>query len=307
MDDRKDVYAKEIVSSIIMAARRKRQTSMDSPDLSSRPADQNGSQQSHEDLADSSAVPAARSVEQLADSSSLNVANIGSAHSLVELGSSGGLPALPVEASESRVPAHRSAPEPEPILIERKRSASLGGEAILQQMTDVSSVSGAEASLGSCSGGAESLEQMPSGEFRSRTSSGSFVTKNYVHPIDAAGIRSYCGLSAFTQERIRRFEQVQGKFRWMWVLFTYLVRIQQETKALLQRDLARQTRREVDVPRLDKTQVETAWQRAKIEMETDDILDALADNPSGKGGELTEFSVSFSLFWFIFLSASVSF
>ena len=85
------------------------------------------------------------------------------------------------------------------------------------------------------------------------------------------------------------------------------MRIQQETKALLQRDLARQTRREVDVPRLDKTQVETAWQRAKIEMETDDILDALADNPSGKGGELTELSVSFSLFWFIFLSASVSF
>jgi hypothetical protein len=193
-----------------MAARRKRQTSMDSPDLSSRPAEQNGSQQSHEDLVGSSAVPAARSVEQLADSNSLNVANIGSAHSLVELGSSGGLPALPVEASESRVPAHRSAPEPEPILIERKRSASLGGEAILQQMTDVSSVSGAEASLGSCSGGAESLEQVPSGEFRSRTSSGSFVTKNYVHPIDAAGIRSYCGLSAFTQERIRRFEQVQG-------------------------------------------------------------------------------------------------
>lgn len=63
----------------------------------------------------------------------------------------------------------------------------------------------------------------------------------------------------------------------------------QETKAMLQRDLARQVRREGEpVPpsagarRLDKTEVESAWHRAKLEMETDDFLDVLADNPSGK-------------------------
>lgn len=53
---------------------------------------------------------------------------------------------------------------------------------------------------------------------------------------------------------------------------------------MLQRDLARQ-RREGEpsgTRRLDKTEVETAWQRAKLEMETDDFLDVLADNPSGK-------------------------
>ncbi len=57
----------------------------------------------------------------------------------------------------------------------------------------------------------------------------------------------------------------------------------QETKALLQRDLARQTRRDADAAptRLDsKALVESAWQRAKLEMETDDLLDVLADNPS---------------------------
>lgn len=53
---------------------------------------------------------------------------------------------------------------------------------------------------------------------------------------------------------------------------------------MLQRDLARQRREgEPAGPRrLDKTEVETAWQRAKLEMETDDFLDVLADNPSGK-------------------------
>jgi hypothetical protein len=45
--------------------------------------------------------------------------------------------------------------------------------------------------------------------FRSRTSSGSFVVHK-LHPIDAAGIRSYSGLSAVTQERIRLFEQVKN-------------------------------------------------------------------------------------------------
>jgi hypothetical protein len=60
---------------------------------------------------------------------------------------------------------------------------------------------------------------------------------------------------------------------------------------MLQRDLARQVRREGEpmpvsvaagVRRLDKTEVESAWHRAKLEMETDDFLDVLADNLSGK-------------------------
>lgn len=53
---------------------------------------------------------------------------------------------------------------------------------------------------------------------------------------------------------------------------------------MLQRDLARQRREgEPTGPRkLDKTEVETAWQRAKLDMETDDFLDVLAENPSGK-------------------------
>lgn len=57
---------------------------------------------------------------------------------------------------------------------------------------------------------------------------------------------------------------------------------------MLQRDLARQVRREGDpspgstgARRLDKTEVESAWHRAKLEMETDDFLDVLADNPCG--------------------------
>ena len=65
--------------------------------------------------------------------------------------------------------------------------------------------------------------------------------------------------------------------RWFWAL--------QETKALLQRDLARQYR-DTDVRRLDKAEVESAWQRAKLEMETDDFLDDLADNPSGNYSSL---------------------
>lgn len=51
---------------------------------------------------------------------------------------------------------------------------------------------------------------------------------------------------------------------------------------MLQRDLARQVRSE-PARRLDKTEVETAWQRAKLEMETDDFLDVLADSTTTTG------------------------
>lgn len=56
---------------------------------------------------------------------------------------------------------------------------------------------------------------------------------------------------------------------------------------MLQRDLARQRREGEPARRLDKTEVETAWQRAKLEMETDDFLDVLADNPTGSSCIIT--------------------
>ncbi|XP_015605349.1 uncharacterized protein LOC107272586 isoform X4 [Cephus cinctus] len=73
---------------------------------------------------------------------------------------------------------------------------------------------------------------------------------------DEVAIRSYAGLSATTQERIRRFEQ--------------------ETKAMLQRDQHRQ-RREAEKREEEKKRIDMEWQLAKREMENDDILDSIAD------------------------------
>lgn len=54
---------------------------------------------------------------------------------------------------------------------------------------------------------------------------------------------------------------------------------------MLQRDLARQRRdgeASASTRRLDRADADSAaWLRAKLEMETDDYLDALADNPTG--------------------------
>ena len=63
---------------------------------------------------------------------------------------------------------------------------------------------------------------------------------------------------------------------------------------MLQRDLARQRREgePAGARRLDKTEVESAWQRAKLEMETDDFLDVLADNPSGKSLLVTYYLIN---------------
>lgn len=194
-DDRKDAYAKEIVSSIIAAARKKRQTSLDSPDLSER--------------GDAPPVfpvvitASTTTITNLTTTKTIIEAIVptGSAHSLVELGSTGGQPALPMEASEFRL---SSADIPStPPTVERKRSASLGGETVIPPspslaVNDLAGITEADG-LAQASG--------TSDPFRSRTSSGSFVV-NKLHPIDAAGIRSYSGLSAVTQERIRLFEQV---------------------------------------------------------------------------------------------------
>lgn len=78
---------------------------------------------------------------------------------------------------------------------------------------------------------------------------------------DEVAIRSYAGLSASTQERIRKFEM--------------------ETRAMLHRDLTRH-RRETEKRDVERQRLEELWQRAKQDMESEDILDQLADNPTGK-------------------------
>lgn len=83
---------------------------------------------------------------------------------------------------------------------------------------------------------------------------------------DEVAIRSYAGLSASTQERIRRFEM--------------------ETRAMLHRDLTRH-RRETERRDAERQRLEELWQRAKQDMESEDILDQLADNPTGKIGSVS--------------------
>lgn len=78
---------------------------------------------------------------------------------------------------------------------------------------------------------------------------------------DEVAIRSYAGLSASTQERIRRFEM--------------------ETRAMLHRDLTKH-RRETERRDVERRRLEELWQRAKQDMESEDILDQLADNPTGE-------------------------
>lgn len=73
---------------------------------------------------------------------------------------------------------------------------------------------------------------------------------------DEVTIRTYAGLNATTQERIRRFEQ--------------------ETKAMLQRDQHKQ-RREAEKREEEKRRIEMKWQLAKREMEHDDLLDDIVD------------------------------
>ncbi|PNF34874.1 hypothetical protein B7P43_G03117, partial [Cryptotermes secundus] len=75
---------------------------------------------------------------------------------------------------------------------------------------------------------------------------------------DEVTIRTYAGLSATTQERIRRFER--------------------ETKAMLQRDLPR--RRDAEWREAEKRRIEMELRQAKHDMESEDLLDEIADNPS---------------------------
>ena len=83
---------------------------------------------------------------------------------------------------------------------------------------------------------------------------------------DEVTIRTYAGLSASTQERIRRFEQ--------------------ETKAMLQRDRNRQ-RREAERREEERRRIEMEWQLAKREMENDDLLDNIVDTTVTPAGYLS--------------------
>nr|XP_012233120.1 PREDICTED: uncharacterized protein LOC105678401 isoform X2 [Linepithema humile] len=73
---------------------------------------------------------------------------------------------------------------------------------------------------------------------------------------DEITILTYAGLSATTQERVRKFEE--------------------ETKAMLQRDQHRQ-RLEAEKREEERRRIEIEWQLAKREMENDDLLDSIVD------------------------------
>ena len=85
----------------------------------------------------------------------------------------------------------------------------------------------------------------------------------------------YNELSVIAQEKIKNFEQ--------------------ETKALLRRDVHK-PRASVGTPQVEWEQIEREWQKAKMELEQEDLLDYLADDPSylscllNRGDSITDFS-----------------
>lgn len=85
----------------------------------------------------------------------------------------------------------------------------------------------------------------------------------------------YNELSAIAQEKIKNFEQ--------------------ETKALLRRDVHK-PRASVGTPQVEWEQIEREWQKAKMELEQEDLLDYLADDPSylscllNRDDSITDFS-----------------
>ncbi|XP_042207137.1 rho GTPase-activating protein 21-B-like isoform X2 [Homarus americanus] len=86
---------------------------------------------------------------------------------------------------------------------------------------------------------------------------------------DEVAIRSYAGLTASTQERIRRFEM--------------------ETRAMLHRDVTRH-RRETERRDIERQRLDELWQRAKQDMESEDILDQMADNPTEVVRKISDYS-----------------
>ncbi|XP_074102831.1 rho GTPase activating protein at 19D isoform X10 [Cotesia typhae] len=120
-----------------------------------------------------------------------------------------------------------------------------------QQQSQLSTTLSLDSSRLSCDIGSGSLDTV---------STISNLSNDTKQSNDEVAIRTYAGLSATTQERIRRFEQ--------------------ETKAMLQRDQHRQ-RREAEKREEERRRIEMEWQLAKREMENDDILDGIIDNAVG--------------------------
>lgn len=120
-----------------------------------------------------------------------------------------------------------------------------------QQQSQLSTTLSLDSSRLSCDIGSGSLDTV---------STISNLSNDTKQSNDEVAIRTYAGLSATTQERIRRFEQ--------------------ETKAMLQRDQHRQ-RREAEKREEERRRIEMEWQLAKREMENDDILDGIIDNTVG--------------------------
>uniref|UniRef100_T1J8D5 Rho GTPase-activating protein 21 n=1 Tax=Strigamia maritima TaxID=126957 RepID=T1J8D5_STRMM len=84
---------------------------------------------------------------------------------------------------------------------------------------------------------------------------------------DEVVFRTYAGLSANTQERIRRFEM--------------------ETRALLQRNLNRQNQ-DSERRKLERRRIELEWQRAKQDLDQEILLDELANRVSGDPSKATK-------------------
>lgn len=111
-------------------------------------------------------------------------------------------------------------------------------------------------------------ENSPDAQSESACVSKTSIDEDVVH-------HSYNELSALAQEKIKNFEQ--------------------ETKALLRRDIHR-PRASVGTPQVEWEQIEREWQKAKMELEQEDLLDYLADDPSylscllNRGDVLTDLS-----------------
>ncbi|XP_054713880.1 rho GTPase-activating protein 21-like [Uloborus diversus] len=100
-----------------------------------------------------------------------------------------------------------------------------------------------------------SLEPPVDSELRSEMAAEESVPNVEEDPVH----HRYNELSALAQEKIKNFEQ--------------------ETKALLRRDFQR-PRTSVGTPQVEWEQIEREWQKAKMELEQEDLLDFLADDPS---------------------------
>lgn len=110
-------------------------------------------------------------------------------------------------------------------------------------------------------------------------------------PGDDVAIMSYANLAQTTQERIKRFEE--------------------ETKAMLERDLYRQNR---DSQQWDeqRKQIERQWLQAKEELEADDALDSVISVTSGGSSSVNclnmyeGFKNILKVIIFLYLSAGVT-